>query len=125
MAEHAYVLVVEDNDLVRTAVTAVLECAELPVQTAEHGRAALERVRQLGVEPRVILLDLSMPVMCGRTFLEHQAAEPLCRDVPVLILTAESDLPARWPATVQAVLRKPLDIEQLLAAVHRLVQRPT
>ncbi len=80
------VLVVDDDADSRHHVRTVLERDDWGVVEAEHGRAALERVAE--ALPRVVLLDLEMPVLDGFAFLEAFRLVPGCADIPVVVLTA-------------------------------------
>ena len=53
---------------------------------AENGKVGLDSV--VATRPEVILLDLTMPVMDGFTFLQLLRARPDCHDIPVVVLTA-------------------------------------
>src|SRR3954454_633664 len=65
------VLVIEDDGLVRQTMTEVLDDAGYAVANGENGQDALDLI-DAGVEPRLILLDLRMPVMDGWEFLRVQ-----------------------------------------------------
>ena len=80
------VLVVDDDADSRHHVRTVLERDDWTVMEAENGRAALECVA--AALPRVVLLDLEMPVLDGFGFLEAFRAVPGCADIPVVVLTA-------------------------------------
>ena len=54
--------------------------------TATNGREALARARE--TRPRLILLDLMMPIMDGVQFRLAQAADPSIADIPVVIASA-------------------------------------
>ncbi len=92
------------------------------MHAVEHGADALA---WLAREPRpaVILLDLVMPVMTGDEFLERLRAAPALRDVPVLLMTAALPGATVASARADAVLTKPFELEELLAAVSRLCRR--
>ena len=64
----------------------MLERNGYTVVEAGDGREALDRVAY--AVPRVILLDLTMPVMDGFAFLHALRERPGCADVPVIVLTA-------------------------------------
>jgi DNA-binding NarL/FixJ family response regulator len=89
------VLVVDDNDVIRTGLSALL--ASVPdvevVGEAASGREAIERTEALS--PDVVLLDVRMPVMDGVT-----AAGPLSQRTRVLMLTYADD-----PDVVAGALR--------------------
>ncbi|MCW6507981.1 response regulator [Lichenifustis flavocetrariae] len=80
------VLIVDDDADARARLKSVLERNGWTTQEAENGKEALALVSR--VVPRVILLDLTMPVMDGFSFLEELRERPGCRDVPVVVLTA-------------------------------------
>jgi CheY-like chemotaxis protein len=81
------VLVVEDDAPIREALCAVLRDDGYAVAEAGDGQEALEFLRTHPT-PRVILLDLMMPVMDGWTFLREQAADPALAGIPVVVITA-------------------------------------
>ncbi len=80
------VLVVDDDADSRHHVRTVLERDDWTVVEAGDGRAALACVA--AALPRVVLLDLEMPVLDGFGFLEAFRAVPGCADIPVVVLTA-------------------------------------
>src|ERR687886_537552 len=110
------VLVVDDDDGVRTAVADVLELEGYEVITASNGVEALEQVRT--ARPDAVVLDLMMPVMDGWTFMEACRQEELCDGTPVLVMSAYRNL-AETAASLgaNACIAKPFDLEVLLGAV--------
>jgi CheY-like chemotaxis protein len=80
------VLIVDDDGDARARLKAVLERNGWSTQEAANGREALDRVAV--AVPRVILLDLTMPIMDGFAFLEQLRDRPGCGDIPVVVLTA-------------------------------------
>ena len=66
--------------------TTILERDGWTVQEASNGAEALEHV--LVAAPRVILLDLTMPVMDGFAFLGRLRETPGREDTPVVVLSA-------------------------------------
>jgi CheY-like chemotaxis protein len=114
------VLVVEDDADFREALVSGLEHAGYEVIAAVNGAAALQLL-QWRIVPSVVLLDLMMPVMDGRTFRQHQLADPALASIPVVILSADAqatDL-ATSPG-VRAVLSKPVDLDALLPLLEEL-----
>ena len=59
---------------------------EWKVVEASNGVEGLAHVDR--AVPRVVLLDLNMPIMDGFVFLQELRTRPECRDVPVVVLTA-------------------------------------
>jgi CheY-like chemotaxis protein len=117
------VLVVEDEEVIRTAVAEALDDEGFAVQTAANGAVALDLVRSQ--PPDAIILDLMMPVMDGWQFLAACRADQLCEGVPIVVTSAHAKLAEVAPSLhVQACLAKPFDLDVLLGAVQRLVNRP-
>src|SRR4051794_37746057 len=88
------VLLVEDNDATREAVSLILESDGYQVMTAANGRKALDRLRG-GARPDLILLDLMMPVMDGWQFRAEQRRDQVLADIPVIVCSAAGDAQVR------------------------------
>jgi CheY-like chemotaxis protein len=116
------VLVVDDDETIRTTVAEALEFEGYAVASATNGAEALELVRQQ--RPQAIVLDLMMPVMSGWEFLDACGDELLAAGIPVAVATA-AHAPGAVASrpTVSAVLSKPFDLDVLEAIVHRLTAR--
>ena len=100
------ILVVDDDPDARGRLRTVLKRGGWTVAEAANGQEALAAVA-IRV-PQLILLDLTMPVMDGFTFLHALRERPGCADVPVVVLTAR-DLNAderRQLAEADRVLQK-------------------
>jgi len=88
--ETASLLVVDDNELNRDMLTRRLQRLGYTVSCAENGREALKKIRTESFD--LLLLDIIMPVMDGFEVLEQLQAEPLLRDIPVIVLSASDQL---------------------------------
>ncbi len=85
------VLVAEDEADIRDALVTALETlGGFSVVAVEDGGAALERI--LADRPDHVILDIHMPVMNGDAVLEQVRADAWGKNVPVTILTAQSDM---------------------------------
>ncbi|MBS5062651.1 MAG: EAL domain-containing protein [Hungatella hathewayi] len=89
MLAHKVILVVEDNEINRTLLVTLLS-EEYRVLEAENGQAALDVLKEHGEEIALILLDITMPVMDGYTFLSIIREEPAFSAIPVIV-TTQSD----------------------------------
>jgi DNA-binding response OmpR family regulator len=109
-------LLVEDDDDIRDTLAEILTQEGYAVLGARDGREALDLAARM--PPRLILLDLRMPVMDGVEFRQCQLRDPQLFDVPVIVLTAANDEIAS-DSVLQGCgrLRKPVDLDELLAAV--------
>ena len=113
------ILVVEDSVATRQAVRDLLEAEGYGVACAGNGQQALDYLRQDG-PPRLVLLDLQMPVLDGWHFCEQQQRTPAWASIPVVLLSAEGDLPQQAACLgVAAYLQKPVEVERLLGVVRR------
>ena len=91
------ILVVEDEQDIREAVSDLLEMEGYAVATACNGQEAL-RMLDGPADPCLILLDVMMPVMDGHTFMERLRADGAHQHIPVVITSASPQVPegARW-----------------------------
>jgi len=112
------VLVVDDDPAVRKLVSDALQ-GEYAVDQATNGQQALESIQSR--QPDAVILDMTMPVMDGWSFLEACRHEPSCAELPVLVVSAEPSVcedSRRLGAT--ACVAKPFDINILTATVEQL-----
>jgi len=116
------ILVVDDEPMVRDTLGHVLMDEGYVVDLAVDGLDALDRVR--AARPDAILLDLMMPGMNGRQFLQALRDNPAYSHVPVLIMTAVHGLEVNL-ASIGAsdVVEKPFNIDELLNKVALAVYR--
>jgi CheY-like chemotaxis protein len=112
------VLVIEDDQLAREALSDALRAAGLDVAVAEDGVAGLERLRA-GWDPAVVLLDLFMPRLDGESFLRTVRADPRWARLPVITVTATEAGP---PPDVLAHVHKPFDVQELVEIVCSLCE---
>ncbi len=116
------ILVVDDDLEIRETLRDVLEEEGYRVESAANGAEALLLLRRPDappVSPDLILLDLMMPEMNGWQFCEAQRGDPALSSIPVLIISAASLGAARGSVAGNPLLKKPIELERLLAAVER------
>lgn len=114
-ANGASVLLIEDDAATRDAMAALMVGAGLRVIASDEGRKALELAG--ATRPALVVLDLATHGMSGWEFLERRAEVPALAGVPVLVVTGS----ARDAPAATAVLRKPVEPAELLAAVRALL----
>jgi CheY-like chemotaxis protein len=74
-------------------------------------------------EPRVILLDVKLPMVDGIEVLRHIRADERTHHLPVVMLTSSAedrDLTACYALGVNSYIVKPVDIQQFFAAVGQV-----
>jgi signal transduction histidine kinase len=117
------ILVVEDNADVLRFVNMQLN-DEHEVYLAPDGLKGLElALREL---PDVIITDYMMPEMDGVTLIRHLRDDPRTKDIPVIMLTAKSQVQDRVDAReagAEIFLRKPFSPKELRAAINQLLEQ--
>jgi len=85
--ENSAVLLIEDDIEAREIMAHTLEKSGWAVSEAGNGQEALDVM--VSIQPRLILLDLMMPVMDGFEFLSVLRARPEWQHIPVIVITAK------------------------------------
>jgi CheY-like chemotaxis protein len=114
------VLIVDDDPDIRDAVGECLRYEGYDVHSAADGRDALDRL-EYGLRPAVILLDLMMPVLNGFDVLEALKSRPEWKSIPVVIVSANRGYEVEDLSGAVSILRKPVNVDRLLAAVEQAV----
>ena len=108
-------LVVDDDRGIRETLRAALEDEGFTVAVAANGAEAIAKMEER--PPRLVLLDLMMPVLDGFEVLDRMRADPTLANVPVCICSAI----AGWAETrANFVLRKPFGLDEVMDVVGRV-----
>jgi len=119
------ILVIDDSKLILYALERLLENADkdYDIHEADSGKKALDFLEKN--KPDIILLDLMMPGMSGVEFFKKIKNDEKTKDIPVLILTADTDA-LRWENELKACdkfMIKPFDNDELVGEVKKLLNR--
>ena len=108
-------MIIEDEEGLRESLVELLKLEGHAAHSAANGREALDLLKVIPA-PCLILLDMMMPVMNGRAFLDEISLDNKLNHIPVLIVSAFEN-----PNTKGAIgiLKKPLDIDLLLTIVAK------
>jgi CheY-like chemotaxis protein len=103
-------LLVEDDEDDQTLFLMALKSVgkEVHCSTAENGKEALDKLRNLAVSPDLIFLDLNMPVMNGQEFLTEIKKDQSLDHIPVMVLST-----SRHKSTIE--LTKELGAEEFFS----------
>ncbi len=115
------VLVVDDNDMNRSLLRALLERHGLRTIEASNAAEGLDLARR--AKPAVVLMDLAMPGMDGFAAIETLKADPATAHLPVVAVTAlalRRDEERARAAGADAYVTKPIDGAQLMKTVLAL-----
>ena len=125
-AGEGLILVVDDEDVVRRTARLTLDEYGYAVLTAADGAEAVEVFRRYGGRIRLVVLDMTMPVMGGEETIVHlRAIDP---GIPVLVMSGYGEVEAtrRFDGTpADGFLQKPFAAPQLAAAVRAMVTAHT
>ncbi len=136
MAKAIRILVADDDADDRMLIADAFEEAYLknPVSFVEDGIELLEYLKREGKYkdadeddhlPGIILLDLNMPRMDGRTALKEIRADPELRKIPIVVLTtskSEEDILRTYDLGVNSFITKPVTFDGLVQVVQVLNQ---
>jgi two-component system, OmpR family, response regulator CpxR len=118
----APILVVDDDDDVRTMLCIVLSAEGYAAVGAADGVEALARMRRDGPPP-LAFVDLMMPRMNGEDLIRLMRQDPSLARVPVVIMSGQPSIRTAAPAHgVRARLLKPLELDDVLAVAQQFAQ---
>jgi len=109
------ILIVDDEPNIRRMVGALLGAEGYEVRDASDAASGLARAVEY--EPDLVLLDLMMPVMDGKAFLEALKKEAPEREKDLVIVVFSAGASISDPL-VKGFLKKPVDIEAVLALIN-------
>lgn len=114
------ILIVDDDEDIRDAMSETLQLEGHRTDCAADGLEALDILRRRGASTCLILLDLKMPGMDGSRFREELNKDERLSSIPVVLVTAAGDA-AEKASTLRAAgfLRKPIRGAELLELVGR------
>ena len=114
------ILIVDDNSDLRKLLALILEHSDYDIIEVGTGLEALNQAR--ATRPDLILMDLSMPVVNGDEAMAWLKADPLTRDIPVIVSTGFLHGPLVDRAIARGaaeIIYKPFRFESL----HSMLQR--
>lgn len=118
--DRGLVLIVDDDEDIRESLIGFLESEGYRPIAASDGQQALELLSRLESPPRLIVLDLMMPVMDGRGFREEQLRRPALAGIPVILISAFAPDPAEAARQLKIdhYMAKPVDPVSFLQLIQ-------
>ena len=116
------VVLAEDDVDIRDLVQIVLEGLDLTVTAVGNGAEALAECRRL--KPKLLLLDITMPIMNGLEVCREVRSDPDLEDLPVILMTARaqaSDVQAGMEAGADTYIIKPFGPIELREHVENIL----
>lgn len=117
-------LVIEDDNELRTNIYDLFSTEGYKVECAEDGMKGLESVRKN--IPDLILCDLMMPNMDGYNLLEEIKKQPETAEIPIIFLTAKTEekyFRKGMRLGADDYIFKPFDLDDLLGSVKRRLEK--
>jgi len=121
VGKNATILVVDDDDSIRSLLEQELGEAGYLIEQAANGKAALESIRKH--RPDLIILDVMMPEMNGFDVAAILKNDPQTMDIPIIILSIVQDKARGFRIGVDRYLTKPIDTAQLFTEVGNLLEQ--
>lgn len=118
------ILLIEDEQQMRRNIASLLRLEGFEPIVAENGAEGLAKARS--ERPAMILCDVMMPELDGYGVLRELRADPSFATTPFLFLTAKGeklDIRVGMNAGADDYLAKPVDIDDLLAAIRMRLER--
>ena len=118
------ILVVEDEESIRTLITLNLQAAGYTVEEAKDGTQALEKIKS--VKPDLVLLDWMLPGLDGLDVLRSLKSDPAFATLPVIMLTAKSeeyDIVLGLEMGATDYITKPFSNKVLIARIRAILRR--
>ena len=123
--EHT-VMIVDDNRVVRETYCDLFEAEGFAVVEASNGAEALLWLHTGRAD--LILLDLEMPIMDGRSFLEYRLVQPNIREIPVLVISSRIEDATLRQSLLKLgavrMLHKPTHLQDIVGAVREALATP-
>jgi signal transduction histidine kinase/CheY-like chemotaxis protein/streptogramin lyase len=119
--EHATILVVDDDEGIRSLLKQELGEAGYNIVEAANGKEALLKVR--ASRPDLIVLDVMMPEMNGFDVAAVLKNDPQTMDIPIIILSIVQDKSRGFRIGVDRYLTKPIDTDLLFSEIGHLLEQ--
>lgn len=123
VAGSGVILLVDDEEVIRATLKAVLESLGYRVLLAENGREGVETFRRLQDQIQLVILDMIMPDMGGsETFAEIRAIRPDAKVIVASGYCPEEDLKALQRDGLVAFIQKPCRVHELTQLIKEVLK---
>ncbi|MFH1379406.1 MAG: response regulator [bacterium] len=118
------ILIADDEMDYRNLIRIALKGSEYEITEAQNGKETLEKI--IHIQPDLVLLDINMPHMDGYTTCKKIRANPLFKDLPVIMLTIRKSPPAQTKGLeigADDYILKPFKQDELQARIKSVLKR--
>ena len=117
----ASILVVDDDNSIRSLLQQELSDAGYLVEEAASGKEAIAAIRKK--RPDLVILDIMMPEMNGFDVAAILKNDPQSMDIPIIVLSIVQDKTRGYRIGVDRYLTKPINTSELFAEVGQLLEQ--
>lgn len=114
------ILIVDDEEMLRTFSQRALDAQRYETQTAENGREALEKLAES--KPNLILTDLNMPEMDGFELCRMVKGDDRYQDIPIIAYSGLDNEEKAREAGADAYIQKPFNVDELYQKIDQLLE---
>ncbi len=118
--EKPFVLIVEDERDIAALFRHVMDLAGYHTEISSNGELAMGRLATC--QPDIVLLDLSLPGISGVSILQQMRRDERLQRIPVVVVTAYSELAESLAVEPDLIMLKPVSAVQLTDLVERLIR---
>lgn len=120
------ILIVDDVEINRLILNNLFH-KEYEIYQAENGRMALEIIRKEQGAINLVLLDIVMPVMNGKVFLQELRKSELYSSIPVVVISSEDEdnCAEVLELGAMAFIHKPFTKGRVVKCVKKILNRTT
>ena len=114
------ILIIEDDEMIRSNLFEFLKLEDFNCISAENGLIGLSLARQFN--PDLIISDIYMPKLDGYGVLKHLREDVRTAKIPLIFLTGNTDENNRdwaWHLGANDYLTKPISFSKLLAVINK------
>jgi signal transduction histidine kinase/DNA-binding response OmpR family regulator len=119
--KYARLLIVDDDDSIRSLLNQELTDAGYIIEEAKNGKEALGKIR--ANRPDLVILDIMMPEMNGFDVAAILKNDPQTMDIPIIVLSIIQDKTRGFRIGVDRYLTKPIDTGLLFSEIGSLLEQ--
>jgi DNA-binding response OmpR family regulator len=119
--EKPLVLIIEDNVKASQLIQMYLQEAGYRTELARDGAEGIEKAKTL--KPNLITLDMIMPIKDGWQVLKELKRHPICKEVPIIIISITDEKKLGFSMGAIHYFVKPVNKEELLNAIQKIPLR--
>ncbi|MDD4003761.1 MAG: response regulator [Elusimicrobiaceae bacterium] len=119
------ILIVDDDEIIRTLVSEILKAAGYRTDTAINGRDAVDKT--LVSSPDLILLDIVMPEMNGIDACRALKANPATKNIPIIMLSSAgqiTEIEEALSAGAITYVAKPCERDRIIHIIEDTLNPP-